>query len=155
MQSQASSLDTLKKLLEEQRLAVVATEARGGPYTSLVAFAASADLRQIVFVTTRSTTKYRNLSAQPHVSLLIDSRTHSVEDFSTGVAVTALGKATEVEGKQREDLIDAFLRKHPHLDTFTRSPSTATCCVDIDTYYLVTRFQNVVEMDVRLFSRET
>ena len=151
MQSQGSSFDTLQKLLEEQRLAVVATEMRGRPYTSLVAFAASADLRQIVFVTTRSTTKYRNLSAEPYVSLLIDSRTHSVEDFSTGVAVTALGKATEVEGKQREDLIDAFLRKHPHLDTFARSPSTATCCVDIDTYYLVTRFQNVVEMDVRLW----
>jgi nitroimidazol reductase NimA-like FMN-containing flavoprotein (pyridoxamine 5'-phosphate oxidase superfamily) len=151
MQSQVSSFDTLKKLLEEQRLAVVATEMQGRPYTSLVAFAASEDLRQIVLVTTRSTTKYRNLSAKPYVSLLVDSRTHSVEDFSTGVAVTALGKATEVEGKQREDLIDAFLRKHPHLDAFARSPSTATCCVDIDTYYLVTRFQNVVEMDVRLW----
>ena len=151
MQSPGSAFDTLKKLLEEQRLAVVATDMQGHPYTSLVAFAASADLRNIVFVTTRSTKKYRNLSAEPNVSLLIDSRTHSVEDFSTGVAVTALGKATEVEGKQREDLIDAFLRKHPHLDTFARSPSTATCCVDIDTYYLVTRFQNVVEMDVRLW----
>ena len=151
MQSQGSSFDTLKKLLEEQRLGVVATEMQGHPYTSLVAFAAPGDLRKIVFVTTRSTTKYRNLSAEPYVSLLIDSRTHSVEDFSTGVAVTALGKATEVEGKQREDLIDAFLRKHPQLDTFARSPSTATFCVDIDIYYLVTRFQNVVEMDVRLW----
>ena len=151
MQAQGSSFDTLKKLLEEQRLAVVATEMQGRPYTSLVAFAATADLRHIVFVTTRSTTKYRNLSAEPYVSLLIDSRTHSVEDFSTGVAVTALGKATEVEGKQRDDLIDAFLRKHSHMDTFARSPSTATCCVDIDTYYLVTRFQTVVEMDVRLW----
>ncbi len=139
----------LKALLEGQILAVVATQMREGPYASLVAFAASEDLRTITFVTSRATTKYRNLTENPNVSALFDSRTHSVEDFSTGMAVTAVGKATEIPKSETEGLFERFLGKHPHLAAFVQSPSTAMFRVDVEKYYLVTRFQHVVEMDMR------
>lgn len=136
----------LKALLSTQHLAVMATVQDGCPYTSLVAFVASEDLRRVAFVTSRATTKYRNLVEAPDVALLIDSRTHSVEDFTAGAAVTALGRATEIGDKSASDLFAAFLRKHPHLATFARSPTTALCGVEVQTYVLVTRFQHVVEM---------
>jgi len=142
------AFDLLQELLNNQRLAVVATHQHGRPYTSLVAFSASRDCRRVYFVTGRATNKYRNLSHSPHVSLLIDSRTHSVEDFATGVAATVLGKASEVAGDEIEPVIEDFLARHPHLEAFVRSPSTAVCRVDVEKYYLVTRFQYVVEMDV-------
>jgi heme iron utilization protein len=152
MQSKAEAYAMLKTLLTTQRLAVVATVMRGRPYTSLVAFAASEDLRRIVFCTTRATTKYRNLSENPNVSVLIDSRTHSVEDFATGAAVTAIGTAAELPKSAGGATVERFLRKHPHLEAFVGAPSTALCSVDVEQYYLVTRFQHVVVMDVTQWS---
>jgi nitroimidazol reductase NimA-like FMN-containing flavoprotein (pyridoxamine 5'-phosphate oxidase superfamily) len=152
MQSKPEAYEILNTLLTTQRLAVVATVMRGRPYTSLVAFAASEDLRRVVFCTTRATTKYRNLSEEPNVSVLIDSRTHSVEDFATGAAVTAIGKAAELPASVAGPTVERFLRKHSHLEAFVRSPSTALCSVEVEKYYLVTRFQHVVEMDVTQWS---
>lgn len=148
MQTERTAFDRLKTLLTNQQLAVVATQMQKGPYTSLVAFSVSNNLREIVFVTSRATTKYRNLSANPNVSLLIDSRTHSVEDFSTGAAVTVVGKATELSDNEAHAAVKGFIGKHPHLAGFVKSPTTAICRIEVDKYYLVTRFQHVVELDV-------
>ncbi len=147
-----TAFDMLRTLLDSQRLSVMATQMQDVPYASLVAFAVSDDLRTVIFVTSRATTKYRNLSANPNVAVLIDSRTHSVEDFSTGTAVTAVGKATEIPGNEAGAVAKRFIGKHPHLEGFVKSPSTAICRVDVEKYYLVTRFQHVVEMDVTQWS---
>jgi len=152
MQSEPEAYEVLKTLLTVQHLAVVATRMEVYPYASLVAFAASGDLRRITFVTMRATTKYRNISADPNVSVLIDSRTHSVEDFTAAAAVTAIGKVTELEGEASEPTVEHFLQKHPHMEAFVRSPSTALCSVNVEKYYLVTRFQHVVEMDTAQWS---
>lgn len=152
MQSKPEAYEILKNLLGSERLAVLATQMQGRPYTSLVAFVASEDLRRIVFVTPRATTKYRNLSREPGVSVLIDSRTHSTEDFATAAAVTALGEGAELAEEVAGPTIERFLLKHPHLEVFVRSPSTAICSVAVEKYYLVTRFQHVVEMDPRQWS---
>lgn len=152
MQSNSEAHKILRTLLTTQRLAVVATEMQGSPYTSLVAFVASEDLRRIVFFTTRATQKYRNLSTNPAVSVLIDSRTDTVEDFATGSAVTVIGNAAKIPRNAAGPIIERFLQKHPHLETFVKSPSTAVCSVEVNTYYLVTHFQHVIEMDVTQWS---
>lgn len=139
---------TLKTLLTTQHLAVVATLQDGHPYTSLVAFVASDDLRHVAFVTRRESSKFRNLTTCPEVSLLVDSRTRSAEDLTAGVAVTALGRAAEIVDKADSALFAAFLRTHPHLEAFARAPATALCGVEVQTYLLVTRFQDVVEMKI-------
>lgn len=141
-------LDHLRSVLTSQRLAVLATQTQAHPYASLVAFAATEDLRRIVFATPRETTKFRNLSDTPSVSLLIDTRTHSVQDFSSACAVTVLGEAAERDKDGPARLCDLFLARHPHLEAFVRAPSTALCCVEVQTCYLVTHFQDVVRMDV-------
>ena len=109
MQSSPAAVATLRTLLTAQRLAVVATQQNGHPYTSRVAFVASDDLRRIAFMTSRATTKYRNLFADPRVSMLIDSRTHSVEDFTAGAAVTVLGRAAEIVDKRGAALLSYTL----------------------------------------------
>ncbi len=152
MQIEQTAFDRLRELLLHQQLAVVATQMQEEPYTSLVAFSASDDLREIVFVTSRATSKYRNLSANPNVSVLIDSRTHSVEDYSTGTAVTAVGKAAEVLENEVDAAAMRFIGKHPHLEGFVKAPTTAVCRIQVEKYYLVTRFQHVVELDVTQWS---
>ncbi len=149
MPQDQTALDILRALLAGQQLAAVATQMHKGPYVSLVAFSASDDLREITFVTSRTTTKYRNVSANPNVSILIDSRTHSAEDFSTGAAVTAVGKASEITGSVARATTALFIAKHPYLEAFVKAPTTAILNVCIEKYYVVTRFQNVAELDAK------
>jgi len=135
-----------RALLEEQTLAVLATSEQGRPYTSLVAFAVTPDLRAMLFATARDTRKHANLTAEPRVSLLVDNRAQQNSDLQKGTAVTVLGRAETVEGSERERLQERFLARHPQLDAFVRSPSSALVRVRVEVYYLVSSFQQVVEI---------
>lgn len=139
-------LAQIRDLFASQRLAVLATSQEGQPYTSLVAFAFSEDLRQLFFATTRATRKFANLQADPRVSLLIDSRSNRSDDFREAVAVTALGSAREVTGLERQKLIAAYLVRHPYLEEFVRAPTCALLRIKVRRYALVSRFQNVLEL---------
>jgi nitroimidazol reductase NimA-like FMN-containing flavoprotein (pyridoxamine 5'-phosphate oxidase superfamily) len=141
---------TLSELFQAQQFAVLATrEDDGQPYASLMAFAASGDLRHLLLVTSRFTRKYANLSAEPRVSLLIDNRSHQTADIHEAVAVTVLGEVEEVKGPERDHLLAHYLAKHPHLEGFATSPSCALLRVQVKSYYLVGRFQEVLELHVR------
>jgi nitroimidazol reductase NimA-like FMN-containing flavoprotein (pyridoxamine 5'-phosphate oxidase superfamily) len=139
----------LKKLLQSQPLAVLATQGRGQPYASLVAFASSDDLKSLFFATTRSTRKYANMSADSRVAVLVDNRSNKASDFRWAMAATATGKAKEVSSRRRKSALDLYLTKHPHLREFVHSPTCALCEIKVQTFFVVTRFQNVVEVHVR------
>ena len=136
----------LHELFAGQRLAVLSTQRDGRPYGSVVAFDVSDDLRRLVFATTRTTRKFGNLATEPWVAMVIDSRDNRESDFHEAVAVTATGRAREVEGDERDLLARRYLDKHPALEGFVRSPTCAIIAVEVATYYLVSRFQNVVEL---------
>ena len=138
----------LNELFTSQKLAVLGTHQGGQPYGSLVAFAATSDLRNLVFATTRATRKFANLKSDPRVSMVFDNRSNRVADFRTAVAATALGRAREVRGKERENLAEMYLAKHPHLKEFVGSPTCALVKMRVEVYYVVWRFQNVFEWRV-------
>lgn len=133
----------LKTLLDEQLLAVLGTEGDGHPYTSLVAFAATADFQHLYFATTRATRKYRNLDGNPRVSLLVDNRGRGEADFHAAMATTILGRASECDKSPGATL---FLERHPHLADFVEAPTCALLRVAVERYFLVRRFQDVLEL---------
>ena len=137
---------TLADLLASQRSAVLATQRHGQPYCSLMAFAASADLHTLIIATLRATRKYANLVAEPRVALLVDNRANQAADTQAALAVTVMGIATEVDPAARGRLAEIFLAKHPHLEDFIRSPDCAIVRIQVEKYYLVRRFQEVVEL---------
>ena len=139
----------LKKLLASQPLAVLATQGEGQPYASLVAFVPSDDLKSLYFATTRSTRKYANLAADSRVALLVDNRSNKTSDFRWAMAATATGKAKEMDPAERTTAMDLYLKRHPHLKEFVHSPTCAFCEIRVQTFIVVTRFQNVVEVHVR------
>lgn len=150
MQDDTKALQrTIAELFSTQKLAVLSSYGDEQPYASLVAFAATQDLRTIIFATTRSTRKYANLVSESNVALLIDNRTNTEKDFSYAVAATALGRSEEVKDRERESLLDIYLTKHPHLKGFVTSPSCALVKVIIGKYYVVNRFQNVQELHIQ------
>jgi nitroimidazol reductase NimA-like FMN-containing flavoprotein (pyridoxamine 5'-phosphate oxidase superfamily) len=140
---------SLKELFATQMLAVLATHREGEPYTSLVAFAATYDLADLIFATGRSTRKFANLTADPRVSLLIDNRSNRPADLRHAMAVTAVGEAHEAAGAEREALAGLLVEKSPGLKEFVASPTCALLKVGVKTYFAVRRFQNVTEWHLR------
>ncbi len=135
--------DVLRELFAAQGLAVLATQRGGRPYANLVAFSAAADLRRIGFITPRQTRKYEYLTANPRAALLIHNSANQVSDFQEAAAVTALGKALEIDGRRKAAFLERYLAKHPHLAEFAESPSSAVFEIDVETYVMVRNFQDV------------
>ena len=138
--------DDLIQLFHSQPLAVLATHREGQPYGSLVAFASTEDLHYLLFTTTRSTRKYANLISDPRVAMVIDNRSNNPSDLRFASAVTATGRAEEVPKDDSGEFLEIYLKKHPHLEEFVTSPSSALLKISVETYYMVTRFQNVMEI---------
>jgi nitroimidazol reductase NimA-like FMN-containing flavoprotein (pyridoxamine 5'-phosphate oxidase superfamily) len=148
--SEESELENLiRELFESQKLAVLATQNEGQPYANLVAFVASYDLKSLYFATARATRKYANIEADARVTVLIDNRSNQDSDFSQAAAVTATGTAQEVMASKRDEVLTIYLAKHPMLKDFVQSPSCALLQIRVETYYLVRRFQNVMELHIK------
>ncbi len=135
--------ELLNRLFASQRSAVLATQQRGQPYCSLMAFAATGDLKLLLFATLRETRKYANLASDPRAAMLVDNRTNQAADTENAVAVTATGRAIEVDPAEREQLLGIFLARHPHLQSFVSHPGCALLKLQVAEYYVVERFQEV------------
>jgi nitroimidazol reductase NimA-like FMN-containing flavoprotein (pyridoxamine 5'-phosphate oxidase superfamily) len=138
--------ERLRDLFLSQRLAVLATQEGGQPHLSLVAFATTDDLGSLIFATSRATRKFANITRDSRVAMLVDDRSNKETDFHGATAVTALGRADEIKAPEMEDLARHFLEKHPSLEEFVQSPTSALVKVTVETYYIVSQFQNVTEL---------
>jgi hypothetical protein len=133
-------------LNNKQRHAVLATDALGQPYTSLVAFALTPDARGILFATPKETAKYKNILGNSNVSLMIDTRTNTLKGYMNAEAVTILGTAMPVRRDRRwKELAEVFIKKHPALSDFVRASSTALIYMTIKKAVHAGRFQTVSE----------
>ena len=134
----------VRALLDGQPFAVLCTQGEGQPYGSVVAYAAGLDLCSVAFATPRATRKYFLLCACPSVALVVDSRSSFPDDMIKVEAITATGRATELEPGSEFDRWAALLsQRHPQLASFVHAPSTALFRIDIVRYLHVSRFQEV------------
>lgn len=147
MRQQAEAWDRVRDLLTSQRFAVLSTQSEFGPYSSLIAFCAADNLDHVLFTTMRATRKFSFLTQHPQVALLFDDRSNRDTDLSEASAVTVTGTAREVSDEaERAGALAGFLKKHPSLSSFATTAGCALIRVDIDVFYLVTRFQDAVEL---------
>ena len=139
------------ELITSQKLAVLSTvSAEEFPYASLIAFAVNQDLQTVVLATSKATRKFANIKYNPRVSLLVDNRSNKEQDFHEAKAVTVMGIAEEIaHGGNKSELASVYLKKHPYLEAFLSSPTTALIQVSVLRYYLVSRFQEVMELHIR------
>jgi hypothetical protein len=79
---------------------------------------------------------------------MINSSSNQSADFHRAISVTAVGRAEEVDESEKEQMLRLYLGKHPYLEDFVRSPTSALVRVSVTTYYLVRNFQNVLEMHI-------
>ena len=146
MNEDRSHMEILRGILEGQLLGALGTHHEGEPYTSLVGFAATTDLKHLLFATGRATRKHANLVADARASLLVDNRTNRPADFTEAAAATAVGVVEEVADSEMADFDRIFLAKHSHLESFVHSPSCVRLRLRVSVYMVVTHFQHVIEL---------
>jgi nitroimidazol reductase NimA-like FMN-containing flavoprotein (pyridoxamine 5'-phosphate oxidase superfamily) len=142
MENGSALRQQVKRLCASQQLCVLATQYDGQPYSNLIAFAETAELRNLIFVTSRNTRKYGNSVSNRKVAMMIDNRRNRTADFKTALAVTGIGTAEEVSGSERDSLADTYVSKHPHLAEFVNGSDKALMKVTV-TDYIVARFDRV------------
>lgn len=125
----------LREVIKNQYFAVLNTIGEGSPYSNLVSFAITDDLRSLIFITDRNTRKFRNIRGNSNISLLIDNRTNRPSDISQAIAVTVIGTAHEKRDK-KNSLKDIFLARHPQLRQFVDNPSNAMILMVVSEYII-------------------
>jgi general stress protein 26 len=132
----------IQDLFTEQKLAVLSSNMQDQPYPSLIAFSSTEDLKNFIFVTLRSSNKFENIMNNPQVSLLIDNRANQPSDFSNAMAVSVFGLAEEIH--ENMDLYKSlYLKKHPYLEDFVKSPDCSLLKINVEKYSIVSQFQKV------------
>ncbi len=127
--------EKIRKVLDSQYFAALASVGQEQPYINLIAFAHTDDLKQIYFTTKRNTRKYQNISTNGSVSLLVDTRTNQPSDIGKSVAVTIIGSADEVTD-DNDNIKRIFLARHPGLQQFVNDPETALITVSVQEYII-------------------
>lgn len=125
----------INKIVNTQYFAVLNSVGEGQPYSNLVSFAITDDLKSLVFITDRNTRKYRNIKGNNHLSLLIDNRTNQPSDITQAIAITVIGTARE-EVTSRDSYQVIFLTRHPQLKQFVDNPNSALILVTVSEYII-------------------
>jgi uncharacterized pyridoxamine 5'-phosphate oxidase family protein len=89
-----------------------------------MAYVTDSDCREIYMVTDKNSSKFKNLSENPKVSLLIDTRAdHDCRDLSDTSALTVSGVFEKMDDR---DLIknarESLLERHPHIMEILKQP---------------------------------
>jgi hypothetical protein len=113
-----------------------------------MAFAMADNLNSLIIVTKRETRKYFNMVKTSGVAFLIDNRSDEGGQFENILAVTGIGRATEIEGTEKEPFAALFVAKHPELENFVKSRESALVKIKIDKFIIISQFQEVEELDL-------
>jgi len=146
MEADNEVMQRIKKVITSQSIAVLGTSKNDEPYSCLVAYAATDDISHFIFATMRQRLKYRNLTYNPRVTLIIDDRNEKSSDFNETTSITVLGTAHDILGTERDENAALLLKLHPSLTDFVNSPDCAVIRVDVDKIYVVSEFESVITL---------
>lgn len=132
-------IERMKALLREKDLCVLGTSAGGVPLCSLMAYVTDEDCTGLYMATMKNTTKYANLSKNPRVSLLVDTRDDAAgEKTGATQALTVAGRCEVLdETEERARAHAALLDRHPSLREVLEHPDTAILRVHFESFLLL------------------
>lgn len=127
----------IEAVLKTSGFAVLATESNSQPHTSLIAITPFGNFRQIIFATYRNTLKYRNLSHNNKVAVLIESGVININGLMQSVVLTIIGHTEEINIAGNEAIYQAHLKQHPEMESFMLSSDCALFRVIAQSYQVV------------------
>ena len=126
-------IEEMKSLVKRKNTCVMATATDNNPHCSLMTYVTDDDCREIYMVTSRKTKKFQNLSENPTVSLLIDTRE---EDYGSQNpmlrALTISGVFTQLGDENKKSTIRSEMAsKHPNIRDLIKNPDSEIICIKI------------------------
>ncbi|WP_045214784.1 pyridoxamine 5'-phosphate oxidase family protein [Desulfonatronovibrio magnus] len=106
--------DIILKIMKQNDLAVLTTSTENQPHCSLMAFICDDKGHNIFMLTQKDSSKFRNISANPKVAVMIDTRTQS-PDRSSIKALTVKGTCSPAQSIDQDTLKEQLLKQHPQL----------------------------------------
>lgn len=132
-------LEEIKRIIRRGDLCVLSTVSDGEPHCSLMSYVTDDDCREFYMITRPATKKYRNLTDNSAVSLLIDTREEDVGRKRRDIrAITVNGLFRTIDGREDEAIIlQKLLLRHPHLQEFAQSGDAKVFAVRARSFQLL------------------
>ena len=147
--SEAASLnDLVRRLFAAQPVGILATQSARHPYCNIVAFTPSDGLGALLIATPRFTSTYRNMLKHPDVALMVDNRCAQSPDFTEGIAVTCLGKASTVPEDEFEACSERHFARHTDLREHLDTPDCALVSISVERYVVARGVRRLDVLDM-------
>ena len=143
MKKELNIKDHIADMLQNCRFAVLATEGNGQPHASLIAITPIEGFKSLIFATYRNTTKYRNISQNSKVAVLIEGKNLNRYALQEGFVLTAFGNAEEISSTGNDSALRAHIDRHPDLTSFMKSTDCALIQIIVASYQVVNGTEDV------------
>jgi len=138
-----TSREYIEDVLKRNKFAVLATDNGGQPHVSLVAITMFGNFRQLIFATYRNTLKYRNLSHNNKVALLIENRDSDMKDLQGSTVLTIIGHTEEISITENGAAYWVHLKRHPEMESFMKSSDCALILVIAQSFQVVNGIDDI------------
>jgi len=132
-------IEEMKSFVKNKKTCVLATATENNPHCSLMAYVTDDDCSEIYMITSRRSKKFHNLSENPSVSLLIDTREEdcgSQNPKTRSLTIAGVYKQLADENKKSKIRSEMIL-KHPAIRDLIKSPSAEILCIKIVSFLLL------------------
>ena len=143
MKNLRTSREYIADVLKLNKFAVLATESEGQPHSSLIAITPFGSFRQLIFATYRNTLKYRNLSHNSKVAILIENGDVNMKELQETIVLTIIGHTEEISTAENEAAYQAHLKRHPEMESFMLSADCALIKIIAQSYQFVSGIDDI------------
>jgi nitroimidazol reductase NimA-like FMN-containing flavoprotein (pyridoxamine 5'-phosphate oxidase superfamily) len=141
-------IDRIRALVASRHVCVLATVDKDRPYCSLMNYVTDESCRDFYMATLRHTNKYRNLLANPSVSLLVDSRESA--PLSSSQALTVEGVFEPInDDEKRSWVFSRLIAQNPLLKDFLSLPDVDVICIRARSYLLIDGISDANYLQIR------
>jgi nitroimidazol reductase NimA-like FMN-containing flavoprotein (pyridoxamine 5'-phosphate oxidase superfamily) len=128
----------MKQLVKENDICVLATAFENKPHCSLMAYACDDTGLEIFMATKRDSKKYRSLSRNASVSLLIDTRARDlVSNRPKITALTVAGRYEPLAADAAKTAAQRLRERHSHLKHFLEGPDVVLFVVKVESFLML------------------
>jgi nitroimidazol reductase NimA-like FMN-containing flavoprotein (pyridoxamine 5'-phosphate oxidase superfamily) len=132
-------LKKMKALAKEKDICVLATVAGIEPHCSLMAYATDDDCAEIYMVSYKDTHKYKNMTENSFVSIMIDTRDENASPRLPGTkALTISGVFKRLDEEEKKAFVRRkLLERHPYLKEFLNQPDAEPFVIRVSSFLLL------------------
>ena len=136
---------TVREFIRKGSFCALATSSGDRPHCSLMSYAADETGSRLFMITRSDTLKFRNLLANPSVSLLIDTRQEQGCCASTSIqALTIWGTIRVItEREEQHEARQRLIATHPDIRVLTDIPEAMFLCVELESAQLFEGLQHI------------